>query len=122
MSKKVLVVDDSKMVRNLHSFMLQSAGYEVTEAENGSDAFEKVITTKFDLIVTDINMPQMDGYELTRKIRATEGYEEIPIIMVSTESEMIDKSKGFEAGANLYVVKPANESDLKLNAGMLVGE
>jgi len=120
MSQKVLIVDDSKMVRNLHGFMLQSAGYKIHEAENGSDALEQLMCNKFDLIVTDVNMPQMDGYEFTRKAREVEGYEEIPIVIVSTESEAADKSKGFEAGANMYIVKPVKPEELVMNAKMLV--
>jgi len=108
------------MVRNLHGFMLQSAGYEIHEAENGSDAIEQLLRAKFDLIVTDVNMPQMDGYEFTRKAREVEGYEETPIVIVSTESEAADKSKGFEAGANMYIVKPVKPEELVMHAQMLV--
>ena len=82
---------------------------------------EKVLTSQFDLIVTDVNMPQMDGYEFTRRIRAAAGYETTPIIIVSTESEAQDKTRGFEAGANVYVVKPARPKDLLGNARMLLG-
>ncbi len=120
MTIKTLVVDDSRMVRDLHSFMLQSGGHEVEGAENGSEALERILTEKYDLIVTDINMPKMDGYELARSVRQTEGYQNTPIIMVSTESEAADKAKGFEAGANVYVVKPASAETLLTNAQMLV--
>jgi two-component system chemotaxis response regulator CheY len=66
-------------------------------------------------------MPQMDGYEFTRRLRATTGYETTPVIIVSTESEARDKTRGFEAGANVYVVKPARPNDLLANARMLLG-
>ncbi len=122
MTTKVLVVDDSQMVRDLHSFMLQSAGYEVVGAQNGSEAVEMLLSDSFDLVVTDINMPQMDGYELTRTIRKMRGHENTPVIVVSTESEAVDKAKGFEAGANVYVVKPATADTLVMNAQMLVGQ
>jgi len=72
MTVQALVVDDSRMVRDLHAFMLQSGGYEVDGAETGSEALERILTKKYDLIVTDINMPQMDGYELTKSIRQME--------------------------------------------------
>ena len=121
MSAKVLIVDDSRTARDLHGFMLERGGYEVHPAINGSEAREKAITTQFDLIVTDVNMPQMDGYEFIRRIRATAGYETTPIIIVSTESEAQDKTRGFEAGANVYVVKPARPNDLLANARMLLG-
>lgn len=119
MSRRILIVDDSEMVRELHGFALRGAGYEVDDAQNGSAALEKLLGQRFDLVVTDINMPQMDGYELTRRIRATEGYKDTPVILVSTESQAVDKSIGFEAGANVYIVKPAKPDDLVLNARML---
>lgn len=121
MTTKALVVDDSQMVRDLHAFMLQTGGYDVSIAENGSEALEKLLSTAYDIVVTDINMPQMDGYELVRAIRAMPPYRETPIIIVSTESEAADKARGFEAGANVYVVKPATATDLVLNAQMLLG-
>lgn len=121
MTTKALVVDDSLMVRDLHAFMLRTGGYDVDIAQNGSEALERLLIRRYDLVVTDINMPQMDGYELVRSIRATEGYQDTPIIIVSTESEAADKAKGFEAGANVYVVKPATANDLVLNAKMLLG-
>jgi two-component system, chemotaxis family, chemotaxis protein CheY len=121
MKTNVLVVDDSGIVRELHGFMLESAGYNVHYAINGSEAMEKALATRFEMVVTDVNMPQMDGYELTRRLRATEGYETTPILMVSTESEAKDKSKGFEAGANLYVVKPVRLNDLVAKARLLLG-
>jgi two-component system chemotaxis response regulator CheY len=121
MSAKVLIVDDSRTVRDLHGFMLESGGYQVHQAVNGSEALEMALTTQFDLIVTDVNMPQMDGYEFTRRLRATAGYETAPVIIVSTESEARDKTRGFEAGANVYVVKPARPNDLLGNARMLLG-
>jgi len=121
MGAKVLVVDDSRMARELHAFMLRSAGFDVREAENGSDAFEKLLCDSFDVVITDINMPQMDGYELIRRLRATKAYTDTPVIIVSTESEATDKSRGFEAGANVYVVKPTRPADLIANVHMLLG-
>ncbi|MGK0289453.1 MAG: two-component system chemotaxis response regulator CheY [bacterium] len=117
---KVLVVDDSAIVRNLHTFMLKSAGFEVTEAVNGYDALEKLLSTNFDLIVADINMPKMDGYTLCEEIRKNDVHKDAPIIIISTESEAEDKIKGFNAGANLYLVKPVKAEDLIENAKMLL--
>jgi len=117
---RVLLIDDSEVVRDLHSFLLQSGGYEVYTATNGSEALEKAVMSRFDLIITDINMPQMDGYEFIRHIRITPGYESTPIIIVSTESEARDKRKGFEVGANAYVVKPAKVNSLLGNARLLL--
>lgn len=121
MSAKVLVVDRSEMVRDLHSFLLQCGGFQVEAAENGSEATEILLRRRFDLIVTGLNMPKMDGYSLTKSIRAAKGYENTPIMMVSTESDEADKSKGYAAGVNVYVVKPATKHNLVTNAKMLLG-
>lgn len=121
MKSKALVVDDSQMVRDLHAFMLQDGGWDVDVASNGGEALEMLLLGRYQLIVTDINMPQMDGYQLVRAVRVTDGYADTPIIIVSTESEATDKARGFEAGANVYVVKPATANDLILNAAMLTG-
>ena len=121
MSHKVLVVDDSPIVRNLHSVMLKSAGFLVEEAENGYDALEKAMQSQFDLMVVDINMPKMDGFSFCREIRVSENHKEVPIIIVSTEAEAEDKMQGFQAGANLYLVKPVKAEQLIENAKMLLG-
>ncbi len=122
MPKKVLIVDDSKIVQNMHSFILKEAGYECSCADNGFVALEMLAREPYDLIVCDVNMPRMDGYELTRRVRKTEGYENTPVIMISTEKEAADKMKGMEAGANVYIVKPAKPEELVMNAKMLLGE
>lgn len=122
MSKRVLVVDDSAIVRNIHSFMLKSGGFEVVEASNGYEAMEKLLESQFDLVVTDVNMPKMDGYSLCEAIRKESQYAETPIIIISTESEAEDKLRGFKAGANVYVIKPVKSEELIQNAKMLVAE
>ena len=120
MAKRVLVVDDSAIVRNIHSFMLKSGGLEVVEASNGYEAMEKLLESQFDLIVTDINMPKMDGYSLCEAIRKEAQYASTPIVIISTESEAEDKLRGFKAGANLYVIKPVKSDELIQNAKMLI--
>ncbi len=120
MTARVLVVDDSRMVLDLHTFMLQSGGFEVHQARNGAEALECLLADRYDLVVTDINMPLMDGYELVRRIRELPEYQTTPVLIVSTESESHDKFRGFEAGANLYVVKPVKMQDLVANARMLL--
>jgi two-component system chemotaxis response regulator CheY len=121
MTVRVLVVDDSAMVRDLHTFMLRGGGYDVRQAGNGSEALELLVAERFDLVVADVNMPRMDGLELTRRIRGTDGYRDTPVILVSTESAAHDRREGLRAGANVYVVKPARAADLLLNARMLLG-
>ena len=122
MSKKVLIVDDSDIVLKLHSYILEGAGFQCTGAENGFTAMEIMLKEAFDLIITDINMPRMNGYELTRKIRQIEGYSQVPIIIISTEEEGKDKMKGMEAGANVYLVKPAQPESLITNVKMLLAQ
>ena len=117
---RVLIVDDSHIVLSLHSYIFENAGFECAVAENGYIALEMLNKEHFDLIVTDINMPRMDGYELIRRIRKTPDYKDIPIIIISTEEEAKDKMKGMEAGANVYVVKPAEPAALIANANMLL--
>jgi two-component system chemotaxis response regulator CheY len=119
---KILVVDDSRIVLSLHSYILGSAGFDCVTAENGFLALETLFRDRFDLVVTDVNMPRMDGYELTRRIRQTPGFTQIPIIIISTEEEAADKMKGMAAGANVYVVKPAEPASLIQNAKMLLSQ
>ncbi|MGZ3634310.1 MAG: response regulator [Parachlamydiaceae bacterium] len=119
--KKILIVDDSKLVLSLHANILKKMGFECIPAENGFIGFELCMKNKFDMILTDINMPKMDGYDLTKKIRALDGYSETPIIMISTEKEAQDKSKGFEAGVNVYIVKPVDSEDLMMHVKILLG-
>ena len=107
MKKNILVVDDSEFVRNYHSHILVEAGFTTVTAVDGNDGLEKLFMHPCDLILTDINMGHMDGYEFIRRVRAESRYEDLPIIIISTESEVTDKRKGYEAGANLYIVKPS---------------
>lgn len=107
MKKTILVVDDSEFVRNYHSHVLAQARFDVITAVDGADGLEKLYTRPVDLILTDINMTHMDGYEFIRRVRAEPQYEDLPIIIISTEGEQTDKMKGFAAGANLYLVKPS---------------
>ncbi len=122
MSKKILIVDDSEMIRNYHAYALKSAGFEVISAVNGADAMEILYQNPIDLIITDINMPVMDGYTFIENVRKEEEYKDIPIIIISTEDEASDKKRGFEAGANLYIIKPVEPNNLIENVKILLGE
>lgn len=122
MSKRILIIDDSPIVRNLHSVMLKAAGYDTETAENGYDALEKALRSDFDLMIVDINMPKMDGFAFCREIRNTDKYQNIPLLIVSTESEAEDKMKGFKAGANLYLVKPVKMEVLVENVKFLLNQ
>jgi two-component system chemotaxis response regulator CheY len=118
--KKILIVDDSEFVRSYHSYILQQADFDVITAVDGSDGLEKLYANACDLVLTDINMSNMDGYELIRRIRTDEKYRFLPVIIVSTESESKDKTKGFEAGANLYIVKPSSPEMMIENIRMVL--
>jgi two-component system chemotaxis response regulator CheY len=118
--KTILIVDDSEFVRSYHSYILEQAHYQVITAVDGSDGLEKLYTNTCDLVLTDINMSNMDGYEFIRRVRADGKYSSLPIIIVSTESEGRDKMKGFEAGANLYIVKPSSPEMMVENIRMVL--
>lgn len=112
MNKRVLIADDSASMRQLVSFALRDAGFEVIESINGRDALSKMDGTKIDLIVTDLNMPEMDGIELIRQVRGKPGYRFIPIIMLTTESQESKKQEGKQAGASGWIVKPFTPEQL----------
>ncbi len=106
MAKKALTVDDSKTMREMVSFTLKSAGYDVFEAEDGSDALTVLKANKMDVVVTDLNMPNMNGIELIRAMRADPTYKATPILMLTTESDGGKKEEGRSAGATGWIVKP----------------
>lgn len=112
MNKRILIADDSASMRQLVSFALRDAGFEVIESINGRDALSKMDGTKIDLIVTDLNMPEMDGIELIRQVRRKPGYRFIPIIMLTTESQESKKQEGKQAGASGWIVKPFTPEQL----------
>jgi two-component system chemotaxis response regulator CheY len=102
----ILAVDDSPSMRKMVSFTLTGAGFRVVEAVDGVDAFEKAQSQHFDLILTDQNMPRMDGLGLTRKLRDHPEYKSTPILMLTTESSDLMKQAGRAAGATGWLVKP----------------
>lgn len=104
--KKILAVDDSVSIRKSITFILSEAGYEITEAVDGVDGLEKAKADKFNLILTDINMPNMDGIELIKQLRQTEGYKFTPIIALTTENQDSKMQEGKAAGATGWIVKP----------------
>lgn len=105
---KIMVVDDCQTTRKLLGHYLRSKGYSVVFAENGLDALEQLAATSVNLIVTDLNMPYMDGIELVRTLRADPAFSDMPILMVTTEEDDIEREKAFNAGTNGYLVKPVN--------------
>ncbi|MCR5171270.1 MAG: response regulator [Treponema sp.] len=105
-AKKILAVDDSVSIRKSISFILGQEGYEVVEAIDGNDALAKARAAKFDLVITDINMPGMDGIELIKNLRQEAGYKFTPLIALTTENQMSKMEEGKAAGATGWIVKP----------------
>jgi two-component system chemotaxis response regulator CheY len=106
MSKTIMVVDDSSSVRQVVSITLKGAGYDVIEAGDGKDALNKLNGQKIHLIISDVNMPNMDGITLVKEVKKLPSYKFTPIIMLTTESQETKKREGQLAGAKAWVVKP----------------
>ena len=112
MSKVILTADDSSSVRQMVSFTLKQAGYEVVEASDGKDALAKAKSNKINMVITDLNMPNMNGIELIQSLRGEAAYKFIPIVMLTTESQAAKKAEGKSAGATGWIVKPFDPEGL----------
>lgn len=112
MAKTVLTVDDSASIRQMVSFTLKSAGYEVAEAVDGMDGLDKARSKSFNLVLTDQNMPKMDGLSLIKSLRGLPAYRAVPILMLTTESSDAMKQQGRSAGATGWLVKPFDPQKL----------
>jgi len=115
MSKTIMVVDDSAALRQLVSIALKGAGYSVIEGRDGADALLKMTGQKINLIISDVNMPNMDGISFVSAVKQLPNYKFTPVIMLTTESEDRKKEQGKAAGAKAWVVKPF-KPDVLLNA------
>jgi two-component system, chemotaxis family, chemotaxis protein CheY len=120
-SKAILCADDSASIRQMVSFTLQSAGYQPVTANDGSDALAKLDAERFAMVITDLNMPGLDGLSLIRKIRANPRHAGVPIVMLTTESEESKKLEGKAAGATGWIVKPFDQARLLAAVKKLVG-
>ena len=107
-----MTVDDSASVRQMVGFTLREAGYDVIEACDGKDALSKIQGANLNLVVTDLNMPNMDGIELIKSLRANPAHRFVPIIMLTTESQNEKKMEGKSAGATGWIVKPFKPEQL----------
>ncbi|MBI5826580.1 MAG: response regulator [Deltaproteobacteria bacterium] len=112
MEKKILVVDDCDTTRKLLSYIIKERGYRIITASNGIEALEVLAANHIDLVVTDMNMPQMDGLELSRNIKESGAYSKLPVIMVTTETAEADRKMGMEAGVTTYLTKPITPQEL----------
>ncbi|WP_368204502.1 response regulator [Aeromonas sp. s5] len=106
MPKTVLIVDDSATIRQVVGMTLKGAGYEVMEASDGKDALKKLDGKKINLIISDVNMPNMDGISFVKEAKKLASYKFTPVIMLTTESQDSKKQEGQTAGAKAWVVKP----------------
>ena len=112
MVKTFLVVDDSASIRQLITFAVQDAGYDVLLAESGKDALDKLSGTEVDMVITDLNMPDMDGIELIAQLRGMPDYKFVPIIMLTSEEQEGKKKQGKAAGASGWIVKTFSQEQL----------
>lgn len=117
----ILAVDDSASMRQMVSFTLKGAGHDVVEASDGKEALDKARGRQFDLVISDVNMPVMDGITLIRELRALTEYKFTPLLMLTTESGDDKKSEGKSAGATGWIVKPFNPDQLLATINKVLG-
>ena len=118
---KILAVDDSASMRQMVSFTLRGAGHEVVEAEDGKQALGLAQKQAVDLVISDVNMPVMDGIALVKELRKLANYKFTPILMLTTESAGDKKSQGKQAGATGWIVKPFNPDQLLATIKKVLG-
>jgi two-component system chemotaxis response regulator CheY len=120
MAKTILVVDDSASLRQIVSIALKGAGYDVIEACDGQDALSKLKGQKVNLIISDVNMPNMDGITFVREMKKLPEFKFTPVIMLTTEGQESKKQEGQAAGAKAWVVKPFQPAQMLAAVGKLV--
>ena len=118
--KLVLVADDDPDILDLVTFRLDRAGYEVVQARDGQEALDAALARTPDLCVLDVMMPLLDGYEVTRRLRATEATRSVPVILLTARVQESDVERGFEAGATDYVKKPFSPQELRARVEALL--
>ena len=120
--KKILLVDDSSTILMMEKFILRNDPYVLLTASNGEEAVQKAVTLQPDLILLDVIMPRMNGFEACRRIRENEASKHIPIIMVTTRGEAANVETGWVSGCTDYVTKPINANELLTKVRDLLGE
>ena len=121
MSKTILTVDDSKSIREAVKYALEPLGYDIVEAEDGVDGLDQLEKSKVDLVITDLNMPNLDGIEFIEEVRKQDRYAGLPLVMLTTEGQAEKMRRGKQAGASGWIVKPFNELQLELTVKKFVG-
>jgi two-component system chemotaxis response regulator CheY len=119
--KRILVVDDGITMRLFFRDVLEAAGFEVEEAANGVEGIERALLGTFDLLLVDVNMPKMDGYEMVRQVRDDPALRAIPVVTISTEAKDSDMVRAYQAGSNCYLVKPVKPAELAGTVRLLTG-
>jgi len=122
MRKKILVVDDEEGLRLTVTVRLKSAGYDVITAKDGVEGLEKARSLKPDLVLLDVMMPKIEGYDVCRLLKFDDRYKDIPVIIFSAKSEAVDKLTGEKVGADGYITKPFTAEDLLEKVRALIGE
>ena len=117
----VLAADDDADILGLITFRLERSGYTVLQAHDGEEALELALTAKPDLAVLDVMMPKLDGFELTRRLRAEEATRRMPIILLTARAQEADVQEGFEAGADDYIRKPFSSQELRSRVQAILG-
>ena len=112
MAKRILVVDDDEMVLMALGELLKPEGYDVQAVSSGTEALQKLDENGYDLLMLDVIMPEMDGFELCKKIRGLDSYKDTPIVFLTAKSREEDRARGLEVGANLFLSKPISPDKL----------
>ena len=122
MKQVILVADDSSTVRKFLSFCLKMNNFTVIMAEDGMDALEKMSQIHVDLAIVDLNMPNMDGFELIENIRSSDDYRDLPVVILSSERGEISKRRGMEIGANAYLEKPLDAKMIQYHVSKFLND
>lgn len=121
MGKTILTVDDSSSIRQMVRLTLTGSGYDVVEAWDGKEALDKAKQTAVDMVLTDLNMPNMDGLTLIKELRALPAFRGVPIVFLTTESDEARKAEAKSAGATGWIVKPFRETQLLAVVKKVIG-
>ncbi len=120
MSKTVMVVDDSNAVRKFVMFALRAMGMTVLTAQDGMDALEQMARSSVDLVITDLNMPKLDGFGLLQALRSDSGYSDLPVIILSSLSSKDEQERGKKMGASVYLVKPFDQKRIQYEVSKFI--
>lgn len=120
MERTILIVDDSRLIRMKHAAMVEGLGYSALAADNGMQGLETLTQSKVDLIIADLNMPIMDGYDFVREVRKMPEFSGTPIIVASTEAGEEDIRRAYLAGADLYLTKPVDSETIRERIELLL--